>query len=161
MKIRFRIDAEPGNDRGDDYSLRRGAASCARCKVTDQDRTLAWRRSMLRIASRLQFQAQPAAQWTALRARKRREIAQFPDISNRFLAKNRSYTKQMTKPFLTGARTHISPSANSLRILSSTAAHAQLNIPLQEETRVRYGILTEGAMAGNPSPIAWRPAKSQ
>src|ERR1700677_4248578 len=32
------------------------------------------------------------------------EIRQFPDISNRFCLKNRSYRKQTTKPCLTGSR---------------------------------------------------------
>jgi hypothetical protein len=135
----------PPAENSADRSLRRGAACCARCNAADQNRPLATSRSMPGIAYRLQFRLQPAGKRTALAARESRKNLQFSGISNRFCAKNRSYRKQTIKPSLTGSRTDFSLSTNSIRILGPKTADAQLSISPHEGTRVRYGILIEGA----------------
>jgi hypothetical protein len=123
MKFWFRIGPDQGNEQDGpqpppsscaqpaekraDHFLRRGTARCARCSVADKRHPLANTRSIPPVVPPCQFQAQPSSPKASPTTEKRREIAQFSDISNRFWCKNRSYRKQKTKPCLTGARTHI------------------------------------------------------
>jgi hypothetical protein len=93
-----------------DHSFRRGAACCARCRASDQRRSLANSRSTPTVASWLQFQAQPTDQPTVPTTKNPLKTVQFSDKSNRFWPKNRSYRKQAIKPCLTGARTAFSDS---------------------------------------------------
>lgn len=70
-----------------------------------------------RFSGNLQPLAPPASFQTALLTRKSPKIERFfakwAPTSNRFWPKNRCYRKQSTKPFLTGARTHISETSKS------------------------------------------------
>jgi tetratricopeptide (TPR) repeat protein len=130
MRICFKIGAEqdgasPVENRGN--LLRTGAACCARCSLTAKSGPLADSRSPSAISSPPLIQAQstrprtaPARtdpredEWsfqTGLATSNRLSQGDFGEsfwsqnrISNRNWSKNRSYTKQTTKPCLTGTR---------------------------------------------------------
>ena len=89
-------------------SRRRSAAMvCARFRVAGVRYTLTDTRSTGAAACSCKFQVRFTSPKTSSTTEKRRKIAHFSDISNRFWPKNRSYRKQTIKPRLTGARMHI------------------------------------------------------
>jgi len=53
-------------------------------------------------------------------------LTKWPPTSNRFWVKNRCYTKQTTKPCLTGTRTHIRLSLNFTRIAQNFAVSLKI-----------------------------------
>jgi hypothetical protein len=66
--------------------------------------------------SRRDFANVSAQNMGCLAQKKEAVLAKWAPTSNRFWVKNRSYTKQTTKPCLTGTRTHVRASLNSTKI---------------------------------------------
>ncbi len=72
--------------------------------------------------SRRDFANVSAQNMGCLAQKKEAVLAKWAPTSNRFWVKNRSYTKQTTKPCLTGTRTHVRASLNSTKIAQDFAA---------------------------------------
>ena len=86
--------------------------------------------------SRRDFANVSAQNMGCLAQKKEAVLAKWAPTSNRFWVKNRSYTKQTTKPCLTGTRTHVRASLNSTKIAQDFAASESQNKDESQNTEL-------------------------
>jgi hypothetical protein len=97
-------DALPAKNPAD-HSLRRGVGACALFASPCPEHLRRGMTSRGCAHSNVSGQRHPLACGRSLPAVALHRRMEFPDISTRFCARNRTYTKQTIKPCLTGART--------------------------------------------------------